>query len=286
MQHVAACIGRQPAVLYYGVNRSRMKKLFAGLVLLTIAGRALADDGFSLSTGLDYSTGKYGNAVSTDILYVPVIGKYAADRLSLMLTIPYISITGPGGVIQGYGRMVSPAGGTGFGRSARGGGLATSTNSGLGDVIASAGYVVYAADALSLDVVGKIKFGTADANKGLGTGENDYSAQVDGSFRLLGQTSLFATAGYKVVGAPVGIATNNVAFGTLGVNQQLSDDTNAGAMVNAAQSAFVTGGAQRDVTVYASQNLSRSTSVQASLLKGFADGSPDYGGRVMITGMF
>lgn len=263
-----------------------MKKLFAGLALLMIASRALADDGFSLSTGLDYSTGKYGNAVSTDILYVPIIGRYAADRLSLMLTLPYISVTGPGGVIQGYGRMVAPAGGTGFGRSARGGGLVTSTNSGLGDVVTSAGYMFYASDTLSLDVVGKIKFGTADANKGLGTGENDYSAQVDGSFRLLDRTSLFATAGYKVVGAPVGIATNNVAFGTLGVDRQLRDGANAGVMVNAAQSAFVTGGAQRDVTVYASQNLSRRTSVQASLLKGFADGSPDYGGRVMITGMF
>lgn len=263
-----------------------MRKVLAGLLLLAIAGRVLAADGFSLSTGVDYSTGKYGNAVSTDILYVPVIGKYTADRLSLMLTLPYISITGPGGVIQGYGRMVSPAGGTGFGRSARGGGLATSTNSGLGDVVTSAGYLVYAADALSLDVVGKIKFGTADENKGLGTGQNDYSAQVDGSFRLHDRTSLFATAGYKVVGAPVGIATNNVAFGTLGVNQQLREGANAGAMVDAAQSAFVTGGAQRDVTVYASQELSRSTSVQASLLKGFADGSPDYGGRIMITGSF
>jgi hypothetical protein len=38
--------------------------------------------------------------------------------------------------------------------------------------------------------------------------------------------------------------------------------------------------------VYASQKVSKSLKLQVSLLKGFADGSPDYGGGVMITGLF
>ena len=37
-----------------------------------------ADAGdFSFTTGLDYSSGKYGGTESTDILYIPFIGKYA-----------------------------------------------------------------------------------------------------------------------------------------------------------------------------------------------------------------
>jgi hypothetical protein len=264
-----------------------MKKLITVLAVLAVSAPALADDQFSLTTGLDYSTGKYGNATSTNMLYVPVIGQYEADKLTLKLTVPYVSVSGPGGVIQGMGRVASPAataGGTPtFGRTA--GGTATTTNAGLGDVIASAGYTAYTADALSLDVVGKVKFGTADANKGLGTGKNDYSAQLDGYYTQ-DKSTLFATAGYKIVGAPTGVAVNNVLYGMLGANQKLSQVTNVGMMISFVQSAFATGSNQRDVTVYASQKLTKSLKLQANLLKGFSSGSPDYGGGVMITGYF
>ncbi len=267
-----------------------MKHLLSTVALLAAAAPALADDQFSLTTGLDYSSGKYGNAQSTDIVYVPVTGQYETDNLTLKLTVPYISITGPGGVIQGVGRVASPTtpttGMPSLGRPSRGGGTATTTNSGLGDIVASAGYTVYSADRLTLDAVGKVKFGTADANKGLGTGKNDYSAQLDGYYKLLERTTLFVTAGYKIVGAPAGTTANNVPYGMFGANQKLSDATSVGAMVSVARSAFTLGSNQQDVTVYAMQKLSRNLKLQASVLKGFANGSPDYGASLMITGYF
>ncbi len=82
-----------------------------------------------------------------------------------------------------------------------------------------------------LDVVGNIKFGTADANKNLGTGENDYSAQLDGYYTF-SKTTLFATAGYKVLGAPTGVSLNNIAYGTLGISQKNRDKTSAGLMLD------------------------------------------------------
>lgn len=261
-----------------------MKKLFPVLSMLVIAGPALADSQFSVATGFDYSTGKYGNAVSTDILYIPVVAKYEADKVTVKLTVPYISITGPGGVIPGMGRVVASAGGVGFGMPGSGSGTTTSTNSGLGDVVLAAGYNVYAAGRVSVDVVGKIKFGTADAKKGLGTGENDYSAQVDGYYLLHEDTTLFATAGYKVVGAPPGLSANNVPYGTVGLNRKVSATNNVGVMLNVAQSAFAAGSNQQDVTVYASQKISGSLKIQENLLKGLADGSPDFGGGILITG--
>ncbi len=262
-----------------------MKKTIFTLAAIAAALPALADDQFSLTTGFDYSSGKYGNATATDILYVPVIGQYEMDKWTFKLTVPYISVTGPGGVVQGMGRVATPTPGVpGFGRTGRAG--ATATNSGLGDIVASAGYNVYAADRLSLDVVGKIKFGTADVNKGLGTGENDYSAQVDGYYQLRDKTTLFATAGYKIVGAPVGVVANNIAYGTFGANQKLTDITSAGLMLNAAQSAFGASANQLDVTAYVSQKVSKRVKLQANVLKGFASGSPDYGAGLMITGYF
>ncbi len=275
-----------------------MKIMLPALAALAVSAPAMADSQFSLATGFDYSTGKYGNATSTDILYVPVTAQYETDDLTLKLTVPYISVTGPGGVIRGFGRIVSPTGTNGgapaFGRPGRGGmtttvattTTTTTSNSGLGDVVASAGYTVYSANALTLDVVGKIKFGTADANKGLGTGENDYSMQVDGYYTLAQKTTLFATAGYKIVGAPVGVTVNNVPYGMLGASQKVSDATSVGAMLSVVKSPTSVTSDQRDVTVYGVKKLSKQLKIQVSLLKGFANGSPDYGGGAIITGYF
>ena len=252
-----------------------MKKLLTSLALLAISVPAVADDQFSLGTGFDYSSGKYGNATSTDILYIPVTGKYESDKLTLKLTVPYISVSGQGGVIRELGKMGPlPSPGT-----------PKKTNSGLGDITTSAGYNVYSGDSLSFDVVGNIKFGTADAKKGLGTGRNDYSAQLDGYYTL-DQTTLFATAGYKVYGSPTGVNLSGVPYDTIGVSQKLSEATSAGVMLDVAKSPSTFSSDQREVTVYISQKIAPNTKVQANVLKGFANGSPDFGGGVMITGYF
>lgn len=249
-----------------------MKALLSILSLFAIPVSAIAEDQFSLGTGFDYSSGKYGNAVSTDILYIPVTGKYESDNLTLKLTVPYISITGPGGVIRGVGRVRRTV-------------SATTTHSGLGDITASAGYNVYSGESLALDLVGNIKFGTADAHQGLGSGKNDYSAQVDGYYAL-GKTTFFATAGYRKYGAPAGINLNNVPYGTIGFSQKLDNKTSAGAMLDRAKSPSTNGADQREATIFVSQKLSPATKVQANLSKGFANGSPDFGYGVMVTGIF
>ncbi|MCV5231958.1 hypothetical protein OFC56_32875, partial [Escherichia coli] len=47
----------------------------AGVLAATPA-LALAEGSFTLSSGLDFSSGKYGSTQKTDTVYVPVIGKY------------------------------------------------------------------------------------------------------------------------------------------------------------------------------------------------------------------
>ncbi len=146
-----------------------MQKLLTAIILLAISFPARADDDFSLATGFDFSSGKYGAKLATDILYIPVTAKYEWDDGFVKLTVPYIVVTGPGGVVRGVG-LLHPT----RLRTTR------TTAAGLGDVTASAGRTVYSGDALSLDLVGNVKFGTADEKKGLGTGQNDYSGEVDG----------------------------------------------------------------------------------------------------------
>lgn len=136
-----------------------------------------------------------------------------------------------------------------------------------------------------LDLVGNVKFGTADASKNLGTGKNDYSAQLDG-YSTFGKTTLFATAGYKVVGEPAGTTVNNIAYGTLGISQKVGDQTSAGLILDAAQSSSELSPGTRELSVFVSSKINPDLKIQASLLKGFSDGSPDYGGSLMVTGMF
>lgn len=250
----------------------KYKLLAFALVMFTSA--AWAETTTSLSTGFDFTSGKYGGTTTTNILYIPVTGKVQFENIYLKLIVPYIRVSSAGtGVVRGMGTVKTSTS------------TATTTQSGLGDVIFSAGYTFYENDKLALDLVGNVKFGTADPDKDLGTGKNDYSAQIDG-FYTMKATSLFATAGYKIVGAPVGVSVNNIAYGTLGVSQKLNETTSAGVALDVAQSSSTLSPGTREVSVFVTQKISKTKKVSASLMKGFSDGSPDYGFGLNMTGTF
>lgn len=268
-----------------------MKRILSMAAVLAISGTAMAEDQFSLATGFDYSTGKYGTSTTTDILYVPVVAKYETGDWTFKLTVPYISVTGTSsGVVRGMGRVM-PARAAGMAGGGMGMGSTTTTTttsnsaSGLGDIVAAVGYNIYDEDALAFDLVGKAKLGTANENQGLGTGKNDYSLQLDGYYTV-DKTTAFATAGYKVVGVPAGFTLNNVAFGTLGASRKLSDKTSAGVMLDVMQSASPLGTAPVEATFFVTKNLSKTLKVQANVLKGFSNGSPNVGAGAMITSIF
>lgn len=250
------------------------------LALIVAAVPARAEMTTSLSTGLDYSTGKYGSATATDILYIPISGKLQFDYLYLKLTVPYISMTGTGDVVPGMGR---------FGRQATTTSTTTSkttTRSGLGDIVATAGYTVFESNTLMFDLVGNVKFGTADTAKNLGTGENDYSAQIDGFYTVAANSTLFATAGYKVVGTPVGVEVDNIAYGTLGISQKIGEKSSAGLMMDAAQGSSALSPGISELSVFVSTRISSALKLQANLTKGFSEGSPEFAGGITVSRTF
>ena len=173
-----------------------------------------------------------------------------------------------------------------YGRSAGGG---TATNSGLGDIVAAVGRTVVGGgndDVFQLDVVGKVKFGTADANAGLGTGKNDYSGQLDATYWVTDETSLLGTAGYRIIGKPAGITVNNVFFGSAGLDHATSNVTSAGVLFDYVQKITFYGYEQKDGMVYVSHKLSPTLKAMGYLLKGFSNGSPDRGIGATLTGYF
>jgi hypothetical protein len=167
-------------------------------------------------------------------------------------------------------------------------GAARTTQSGLGDVVAAATYNIYGstgAAPLLIDLTGKVKFGTADENKGLGTGENDYSIQAD-LYKTINKFIMFGTLGYKVFGDPVGINLDNVFYGSLGGSYKYNQQTSAGLILDLRQKASATGAPQRELTAFVSHKIDKTWKAQGYLVHGFADGSPDWGAGAMVSYAF
>jgi hypothetical protein len=237
---------------------------------------AAQSGGFSLTTGVDYSTGKYGGTSSADILYVPLTGKYETDKWVFKLTVPYIMLTSPGNVVRDVGIIKNKASG------------ARRTESGLGDIVAGVtrNLVEVTTSGTLIDLTGKIKFGTADAGKGLGTGENDYAAQVDVTQRVTSALSAFGSLGYKIVGSPTGADLKNVVYGEAGAAFKISEGLRAGAILDVSQAPSPVSGPEREVTAYLTQQLSERWKLQIYGVHGFANGSPDWGGGAMASFRF
>ena len=248
--------------------------------LAALSGAAHAGDSrVTLTTGMDYSSGKYGGTQSTDIRYVPVIAKYETGPWVLKLTVPYISVTAPSG---GTVVSVDPSG-----RLIRRSVGPRTTNSGMGDIVTGASYNLLnnTATQTAMDVTGKIKFGTADDAKGLGTGKMDYSLQAD-LYKTYGQTTALGTLGYRVLGNPAGVTLHNVWFGSVGAAYKFNKETSGGLVLDLREPSTSTGAAMREVTAYVTHKLGERYKLQGYALKGFTDASPDWGMGAMISAGF
>lgn len=242
---------------------------FAGMTIQSA--HAESDGKFSLQTGMDYSTGKYGGTQSTDILYVPFTGKYQGSAWTLKLTVPYLQISGPSNVLHGIG--------------ATGGTTSTTstTRSGLGDVVMSASHSVYGnlSSGFLANLTGKIKLGTASSSKGLGTGKDDYSLQAD-LYQVTGKLTTFGTLGYKVYGKPSGYTLNDGFYGTLGSSYKFNQETSGGAMLMLGQKVSAAGSSHADALLFLSHKIQKNWKAQGYVLKGFTKSVPDWGGGVSL----
>ncbi|AGG90733.1 MULTISPECIES: transporter [Rhodanobacter] len=256
--------------------------IVGGLLLIgaPAAHAATSDSGrFSLSAGADYSSGKYGTDTTTDIWSVPVTAAYQTDRWTFKLVVPYINISGAGNVIPGVGKVKN---GNPKGRGRGNGGGTTTTSSGsasgLGDITASAGYELFgSADrTFGLDLTGKVKFGTADENKGLGTGKNDYGLSLD-TYKVSGDWTAFGGVGWMKYGSSQYIKLKNGFNANIGADYKLNSSNNIGAYYYYRERIADTGASQSEIAAYWNHKFNDSLRVQAYALAGFADGSPDYG---------
>ncbi len=253
-----------------------MKKTAVSVVVFACAASSMAayadEPGkFSLGAGVFRTSGTYGGVQSTDIIYVPVTGEYQTGDWTFKLIVPYLKITGPGNVLNGLG-LVGNTNTT-----------ARSSRAGLGDVIAKATRKVYdgGASGFMVSLTGKVKFGTADPARGLGTGKNDYAFQTNVA-RMFGHLTTFGSLGYRIYGSPATYTLNNAFYGLLGGSYKFTPETHAGLMVFARQAVLVNGYQRREAMLFVNQKVDPRWKLQGYLIKGFAKASPDYGAGVSL----
>ena len=237
-----------------------------------------ADDfGFRVGVGGEYSTGDYGGGESIDEMYVPVNFIYDAPRVTFRLTVPYLTVRAPEGTIT-----EGPDGETVIGEGP------VKTESGIGDVITA--LTVYDVLVLSqgdfaMDLTGKLKFGTADVDDGLGTGENDYSLEAN-LFRFFDQFTLLGVGGYLVRGDPPDVDLQDGFFASLGGTYRVTEKARAGLFYDYREASIDGNDALQEISATLSSRLGTTWWTSAYLLAGIGDGSPDWGVGISFTAGF
>lgn len=242
-----------------------MLSLLASL-LASFTAPVLADT-FSTAIGMDYSSGDYGTGTTSEIWYVPVVAKYETGPMIYKVTVPWLRITNPevgpdGDPLPGGCRDVE---------------------SGLGDTVTSVDYALLdgSEGGVLLDLIGKVKFPTADEDQCLGTGEYDYTAQIDIA-KAFGSVTGFATLGWKKFGDPPGSDFDDPVFVSLGFALPVAPRTSAGASYDWRQKVVSTGSQIQELTLFLTHKLSQEWKVQLYAVKGFSDASPDAEGGLML----
>ena len=247
---------------------SRARRAF-GLGLAMACAGSLAHGGeseFSLSTGLEYSSGGYGGTDDIEELYVPVTGAIYFDRVALSVTVPYLSVRAPNATSE-----TDP--------------VEATTQSGLGDVVLSATVFDVFSDyerGIALDITGKIKIGSADRDKGLGTGEEDYLLRAS-FYKFFDHFTLMGSGGYKVRGDPPGVDLNNTLLGSIGGSFAVSEVARAGIIYDYREASLQNADPVSEVTVFLGRRMTETWYLQFYAFGGFSDSSPDWGGGFYVS---
>jgi len=255
--------------------------------LFLAIGAARADDGVAVGIGADYSSGDYGSDITTTIWNVPVVGRYTSGNWTFKGVLPWLRVEGDPTVLPGLGNVgtVNPAGRT---RGNSGGvvpvATTSSTASGIGDLRLTGTYSFDTGTPLGVDLSTNVKIATADEDKGLGTGANDYGLALD-LYGKVGRTTLFGGVGYTRLGESDFIDTNNVFNAGFGA-MWAAGVGNLGVGYDWRAAASDTADDRSEVTAFYSIPASDALKWQLYATKGLSDGSPDWGGGASMTYTF
>ena len=249
-----------------------------GVVLLLLGVTpALAEEPprWSLSTSVNYSVGDYGTGKDTTVVYAPfTLGVSPIDRLWLSLTMPFIYQTTQNVVITGGGVAPRNEGKGKLARPAR-----STTEEGFGDVLLKASYVLVQERDLIPEVAPyvKIKFPTADRDRGLGTGEFDETGGVDLSKRLVDSLFGYLSLSYTFIGDPPGSDLRNSFGWSIGAAYAVIQPLSVFAFLEGATAISRGQEDPLEIRVGAELKLTKELKLTGSVTRGLSNGSADWG---------
>jgi len=230
---------------------------------------AAAEDYVQVGTGIDYSSGDYGNADDTKILSVPFSLKVKKDAFFVRASLPYLHLKGPGSVVGGDGGPV-PGGSPG----------AVTSNDGIGDLSLSAGYTLDVTDSTYIDLIGRVKVPTASEAKNLGTGTTDFTAEAAITHQF-GELSLSARGGRRFNGSSARFPLRDVWLAGAGAYYQ-AGDIMLGLDYDWREASLSTASDRSEVTGSVTYTLTPAVRIQGYGYTGFTDGSPNAGGGLQL----
>lgn len=225
--------------------------------------------------GAEFSSGDYGTSDNTEVFSIPVTLGYSPNpNLEFYATIvPFM--------YQNTTNLVSVSGLPVRGKMHQGAqaALEKESETGIGDT--TVGLTFFALNEApgmpEIDLLASVKIPTADEDKGLGTGEFDYSVGLTLS-KGLRDWSCYGTLEYNFLGDPGGdYDIDNYASVTLGLTRRCLPNLNNTLYLFAGQAISDYSDEQLEIGIKSRLSVDKNNELSVYLSKGLADGSPEYG---------
>lgn len=226
----------------------------------------------NIGIGLEYEQGDYGTDQTSYYFQVPLNISYRKNDYLFELWVPFAATNSTteniiiGAPMMGGSRMTTTT--------------TTVTQEtdeyGLGDITFVATYFIPSRSRTEYSISGVIKLGTADRDKLLGTGENDYAVEA-GLSTPIGKTYLFGALGYQLTGDPPGVDLNNIFYLRIGDAVPIQDNKQVGLSLYMSEALADDREDFTELDVFYSVIPAKKRRIYSYLRLGFTDSSPDWG---------
>lgn len=246
---------------------------------------------------VNYSSGSYGTDSRTNIVYAPMTIRRIFRDGDVSLTIPFISISGTGAVrlvggvptrTGNVARTTTAAPADAGAKKGKSPGdiplTSATTDSGVGDIILRGRYYLIEESTILplVALTGRIKFPTADADRGLGTGEFDEGVGVELTKRLASRWLGYLDGGYNFIGDAPGTDFHNQWWYDVGIGYDVTDNLHTSVFYEEYRALVNTVNNARDLLALAQYVVNDKVRVTGSALVGLSNGAPNYGVGVGI----
>ena len=153
------------------------------------------------------------------------------------------------------------------------------TEDGLGDILLRASFIVLKEQPLlpEIEPYLKIKFPTADEDRGLGTGEFDETIGVDLSKTFLERLAVYLTLAYTFIGSPPGEDFDNSFGWSIGAAYAVTQPFSIYAFLDGSTAIAPGQDNPLELRVGAEYRIIKALKLTGSVMKGLSDGSADWG---------